>query len=473
MENIDNKILFLIVLAAIVTSFVLTQSPKKRAVVRQNASLNVNISEQNLLSNSKIPTQQDFNNNKTSKSLDISVIKNANAAKSPNLTPFRQDNKVKSPIDKAFAETNATQARQPLNFSFSNLSGKLEMNLKSSILNEGAFLGELNASKSPADRAMQDLNALFGENFNIYDLNLSKKGVNFLISENARKILGLNERLDKQLDGQAGGQFSDTNGEFNKLDANATKDDAPSVNADKGVNYNVLQAILREFGVNLSDFNLSEKSASSPSFAPFIDIATTSLFENNQTLQKLVQIELYDEPRLLRRDFVMKRPPKNFPAKLFLANNKGEFLWQGVEKWELWRENKAKSKSIFTLVSGIFYLYKGGENGYLSDELAISLQKDKQNRHFIAIITPESFEKRQVFDFTSVGEHHIFALGEQNFIVARLFNRDFTQWWRCKLSQASFRCTKISANSGEIAFSNDTNSYEMRLSRVGDSVKRK
>lgn len=167
---------------------------------------------------------------------------------------------------------------------------------------------------------------------------------------------------------------------------------------------------------------------------------------------------LPQSPDLSKKDLRFRGT--NLAKRLFEPNENGKILWQNGQNWELWKKNVPQMRKIYTLLGG-FYLYKS-ENGrgFLSDEIYISLQKTAANAYFLAISTPKSYANYALLDFTSVGDYFIFK-AEKNFIIAYLFNRDFTKWWKCT---PNFKCNAISANDEFSIFSSDTNSLEMRLS---------
>lgn len=180
--------------------------------------------------------------------------------------------------------------------------------------------------------------------------------------------------------------------------------------------------------------------------------------ENYFTLETLPQ-----EPELSKKDFHFKRQEKKLSTRLFEANINGKVLWQNEPTWELWR--KKGGSNIHTLVSGIFYLYQNDDEvAYLSDELSISLQKNRKNTYFLSIITPKHYINKAIQDFKSIDKYFIFKIDERKFIVAYLFNKDFTKWWECELTPRGLKSTIISSNNGFDIFSSDTNAYEMRLS---------
>ena len=170
-------------------------------------------------------------------------------------------------------------------------------------------------------------------------------------------------------------------------------------------------------------------------------------------------------PELTRKDLSFTRQGKKLATRLFEPNTNGKFLWQNEPNWELWR--KKGGANTHTLISGIFYLYQNDdETGYLSDELGISLQKNRKNAYFLSIITPTHYINKPIQDFKSVEDYFIFKVGERKFIIAYLFNRDFTKWWECELTSKGLKSEVISSKGFEL-FSNDTNAYEMRLSEDG------
>ena len=154
----------------------------------------------------------------------------------------------------------------------------------------------------------------------------------------------------------------------------------------------------------------------------------------------------------------------NLATRLFEPNANGKKLWQNPINWELWKNNERANKGIYTLLGG-FYLYqnKRGE-GYLSDEISISLQKSRKNAYFISIITPQSYDNRRILGYKSLDDYFIFKVGERKFIIAYLFNRDFTLWWDCELNGNKLKAHPIASSSGFSIYTSDTNAYEMRLS---------
>lgn len=175
--------------------------------------------------------------------------------------------------------------------------------------------------------------------------------------------------------------------------------------------------------------------------------------------------ELPIKPKLTKQD--LKFSSKKLSTKLFEPNKAGKKLWQNAKNWELWKKNERANKRIYTLLGG-FYLYQNEqESGYLSDELSISLQKSAHNSYFISIITPTHYENKLIQDFTSVDDYFVFKVGERKFIIAYLFNRDFTLWWDCELTNKGLKATPIASNLGFSVYSSDTNAYEMRLSEDG------
>ena len=154
----------------------------------------------------------------------------------------------------------------------------------------------------------------------------------------------------------------------------------------------------------------------------------------------------------------------NLATRLFEPNARGKKLWQNAINWELWKKNERANKGIYTLLGG-FYLYQSerGE-GYLSDEIGISLQKSRKNAYFISIITPQSYDNRRILGYKSLDDYFIFKVGEKKFIIAYLFNRDFTLWWDCELNGNELKAYPIASSSGFSIYTSDTNAYEMRLS---------
>lgn len=171
------------------------------------------------------------------------------------------------------------------------------------------------------------------------------------------------------------------------------------------------------------------------------------------------------KPELTRKDLAFARGGKKLATRLFEANQNGKKLWQNEPNWELWR--KKGGGNTHALISSIFYLYQNDEDtAYLSDELGISLQKNRKNTYFLSIITPKRYTNKAILDFKSVDDYFIFKVAERKFIIAYLFNRDFTKWWECELGANGLKSEVISSNGFEF-FSNDTNGYEMRLSEDG------
>lgn len=171
---------------------------------------------------------------------------------------------------------------------------------------------------------------------------------------------------------------------------------------------------------------------------------------------------LPQEPELTRKDLHFKRQDKKLSTRLFETNDRGKTLWNSEQNWELWR--KKGGSNIQTLISNVFYLYQSADTtGYLSDELSISLQKNRKNTYFLSIITPKHYINKPIQDFKMVNEYFIFKIGERKFIIAYLFNEDFTKWWECELVNHNLKSVAISSKGFEI-FTSDTNAYEMRLS---------
>lgn len=198
-------------------------------------------------------------------------------------------------------------------------------------------------------------------------------------------------------------------------------------------------------------------------FDPYISEKELSVSVAEPTYFALERLP--QSPELSRKDLSFARQGKKLATRLFEANANGKFLWQNEPNWELWR--KKGGANTHALVSGIFYLYQNDdEAGYLSDELGISLQKNRKNAYFLSIITPKRYINKPIQDFKSVDDYFIFKVGERKFIIAYLFNRDFTKWWECELTSKGLKSEVISSQGFEL-FSNDTNAYEMRLSEDG------
>lgn len=199
-------------------------------------------------------------------------------------------------------------------------------------------------------------------------------------------------------------------------------------------------------------------------FNPYIsekELSTNSL----PAVQYFALESVPQTPELTRKDLSFARQGKMLAKRLFEANANGNFLWQNKPNWELWR--KKGGANTHALISGIFYLYQNDDDtGYLSDELGISLQKNRKNAYFLSIITPTHYTNKPIQDFKSVDDYFIFKVGSNKFIIAYLFNRDFTKWWECELTANGLKSKAINSQGFEL-FSNDTNAYEMRLSEDG------
>lgn len=223
-----------------------------------------------------------------------------------------------------------------------------------------------------------------------------------------------------------------------------------------------LDSILPNLNALLSKLRSKEEERVFTGFDPYISEEELSIETFPQVTYFALE-NLPQEPELTKEDFHFKRQNKKLAIRLLEANMNGQFLWQNEPVWELWR--KKGGSNIHTLISGAFYLYQNDDEAtYLSDELSISLQRNRKNTYFVSIITPKKYINKPIYDFKSINEYFIFKVGERKFIVAYLFNRDFTKWWECELTSRGLKSTIISSNNGFDIFSNDTNAYEMRLS---------
>ena len=225
-----------------------------------------------------------------------------------------------------------------------------------------------------------------------------------------------------------------------------------------------LDSILPNIKELIKQLNPDDKSfvVSNKNLFPHIKEQELFIDKKTPTQSYLDTSELPQTPNLSQKDFNFKG--SNLAKRLFEPNANGKKLWQNALNWELWKKNERANKSIYTLLGG-FYLYQNEQNeGYLSDEISISLQKSRKNAYFISIITPQSYENKLIQDYKSLDDYFIFKIGERKFIIAYLFNRDFTLWWECELTSRGLKSTPIASNAGFSVYSSDTNAYEMRLS---------
>ena len=225
-----------------------------------------------------------------------------------------------------------------------------------------------------------------------------------------------------------------------------------------------LDSILPSLEELISQLNPNDKSfvVSNENSFPYIKEQELFVGKKAPPQSYLDTSELPKVPNLSQKDLNFKG--SNLAKRLFEPNANGKKLWQNAINWELWKKNERANKGIYTLLGG-FYLYQNErERGYLSDEISISLQKSKQNAYFISIITPQSYDNRRILDYKSLDDYFIFKVGKRKFIIAYLFNRDFTLWWECELSGKGLKATPIASNAGFSIYSSDTNAYEMRLS---------
>ena len=179
--------------------------------------------------------------------------------------------------------------------------------------------------------------------------------------------------------------------------------------------------------------------------------------ETNTT--SALQIPILPKPELDEKDFIFEKTNKNLATKLFET----KILWQNEPSWELWRDNNKTNRFVYTLSSSVYYIYKGQNPPHLSDELSISLQKNKNN-FFISINTPPNYKNKPIKDSKNLKDYFIFKIDEKKFIVAQIFERYFTRWWECKLDEKGLNCENIISKQGLSIFSNDINAYEVRLS---------
>lgn len=195
-------------------------------------------------------------------------------------------------------------------------------------------------------------------------------------------------------------------------------------------------------------------------FNPYV--SQSDDFISNEEPHYFALDTLPQTPQISLKDLHFKRQSKRLSLRLFETNDKGKMLWHNEVNWQLWR--KKGGSNTHALISGVFYLYQNEDKtGYLSDELSISLQKNKKDVYFLSIITPKHYINKAIQDFKIVDEYFIFKLGERKFIIAYLFNENFTKWWECELVNQRLKSVAIGSKGFEI-FSNDTNAYEMRLS---------
>lgn len=193
-------------------------------------------------------------------------------------------------------------------------------------------------------------------------------------------------------------------------------------------------------------------------FNPYV--SQSDEFVSNEEPSYFALDTLPQTPQINLKDLHFKRQSKGLSLRLF--ETKGKMLWHNEPNWQLWR--KKGGSNTHALISGVFYLYQNEDKtGFLSDELSISLQKNKNNVYFLSIITPKRYTNKAIQDFKIIDEYFIFKLSERKFIIAYLFNENFTKWWECELVNQRLKSVAISSKGFEI-FSNDTNAYELRLS---------
>lgn len=249
-----------------------------------------------------------------------------------------------------------------------------------------------------------------------------------------------------------------TQAEISPFDENASDEETNLADEETD-----LDSILPSLNELLSKLRGKEEKRVFTGFDPYISEEELSVNVAPPTFYAVESVP--QTPELTRKDLAFARGGKKLAKRLFEANQNGKTLWQNEPNWELWR--KKGGGNTHALISGIFYLYQNDEDtGYLSDELGISLQKNRNNAYFLSIITPKRYINKPILDFKSVDDYFIFKIGERKFIIAYLFNRDFTKWWECELNSNGLKSEVISLNGFEL-FSNDTNSYEMRLSEDG------
>lgn len=180
--------------------------------------------------------------------------------------------------------------------------------------------------------------------------------------------------------------------------------------------------------------------------------------ETNAT--STLKITILPKPELDEKDFIFEKTNKKLSTKLFET----KILWQNEPSWELWRDNNKTNRFVYTLSSSVYYIYKNqNAPAHLSDELSISLQKNKNN-FFISINTPPNYKNKLIKDIKNLKDYFIFKTDEKKFIVAQIFERYFTRWWECELDEEGLKCENIVSKQGLSIFSNDINAYEVRLS---------
>ena len=229
---------------------------------------------------------------------------------------------------------------------------------------------------------------------------------------------------------------------------------------DKELSQNELEENLSStFEEWLEDENIikEELNVFIQELSPFdMNFSTQSI--KSQKDKNLLQMPLL--PNLSLADLKFTKTKAGLETRLFELKE----LWQNEPSWELWRDNNTTSRFVYNLQSSVYYLYKNEDKqGYLSDELSLSLQKNKNN-FFISINTPTKYKNFLIKDLRQSGEYFIFKLDETKFIIALSSHSFFTRWWQCELIKEELECLTVSSKQGLSVFSNDTNSYEMRLS---------